>query len=183
MEKLSYRIANLLLKKQYIEESMYDIYRYGMQMTLEIGFSFFTCIIICHLLGMLAEGLIFFLIFIPLRSYLGGVHMEKYWTCFICSCITLIVILEAIKMINPDPVLIWFSLIASIIYIFVKAKVNKDIDLENAQFFKKVCSILLLIVIVGVVLSLMGDFSTVFLMACTCILVAVSKMLEREYKM
>ena len=40
MEKLSIRIADLLLKKQCIEESMYNIYQYGMQMTLEIGLSF-----------------------------------------------------------------------------------------------------------------------------------------------
>ena len=34
MEKLSIRIADLLLEKQYIEESMYNIYKYGMQIAL-----------------------------------------------------------------------------------------------------------------------------------------------------
>ena len=78
MEKLSIRIADLLLEKQYIEESMYNIYQYGMQMALEIGLSFITSIFICCIWRKIAEGIIFFAIFIPLRSYLGGFHMKSY---------------------------------------------------------------------------------------------------------
>ena len=63
MEKLSIRIADLLLEKQYIEESMYNIYQYGMQMTLEIGLSFITSIVICCIWRKIAEGIIFFAIF------------------------------------------------------------------------------------------------------------------------
>lgn len=37
MKKISIRIADLLLRKHHIEESMYNIYQYGLQMTLEIG--------------------------------------------------------------------------------------------------------------------------------------------------
>ena len=93
MEKLSIRIADLLLKKQYIEESMYNIYQYGMQMALEIGLSFITSIVICCIWGKIAEGIIFFAIFIPLRSYLGGFHMKSYRACYICSCVTLVAVL------------------------------------------------------------------------------------------
>ena len=64
MEKLSIRIADLLLEKQYIEESMYNIYQYGMQMALEIGLSFITSIVICCIWGKIAEGIIFFAILI-----------------------------------------------------------------------------------------------------------------------
>lgn len=46
MKKISIRIADLLLRKHHIEESMYNIYQYGLQMTLEIGCSFITSIIV-----------------------------------------------------------------------------------------------------------------------------------------
>ena len=69
MEKLSIRIADLLLEKQYIEESMYNIYQYGMQMALEIGLSFITSIVICCIWRKIAEGIIFFAIFRNTRSF------------------------------------------------------------------------------------------------------------------
>lgn len=51
MKKISIRIADLLLRKHHIEESMYNIYQYGLQMTLEIGCSFITSIIVCCIWG------------------------------------------------------------------------------------------------------------------------------------
>ncbi|MFV0518265.1 MAG: accessory gene regulator B family protein [Aminipila sp.] len=59
-----------------IIESMYNIYKYRMQMTLEISFSFFTCDMICCLWRKFIKGIIFFITFIPLKSYLEGFHMK-----------------------------------------------------------------------------------------------------------
>ena len=39
MEQLSIKIANILLRNKYIEEAMYSVYQYGIQMAFEVGCS------------------------------------------------------------------------------------------------------------------------------------------------
>lgn len=178
MEKLSIRITEFLLKKQYIEESMYNIYQYGMQMTLEMGFSFITSVFICCMWGKIIEGIIFFVIFIPLRSYLGGFHMKNYRTCYICSCITLVAVL-GLSSFEPYYYISWFILSISIIMIFIEAKRERMKDAEGRHFYPKICMIILIILIIGIAFTILGSSSKLFLLACTNILVAVSKLLER----
>ncbi len=178
MEKLSIRMANLLVRKKYIEEKMYSIYQYGLQMALEIGCSFITSIIICCIWGKIIEGIIFFVVFIPLRSYLGGFHMKSYWVCYICSCISLIVVLW-LGSFTPDFSISWLLLCISIITIFIEAKKEKLRDVEGRYFYTRICGLILLILIIGIVFSVLGYFSKLFLLACTSTLVASSKLLER----
>lgn len=179
MEKLSIKMANLLVKKKYIEEKMYSIYQYGLQMALEIGCSFITSIIICCLWGKVIEGIIFFVVFIPLRSYLGGFHMKSYWVCYICSCISLIVILW-ISSFAPDFLISWLILCIAIIIILIEAKKAKSKDIEGKHFYPKICESIILVLIMAIVFSVGGDSSKVFLLACTSTLVAFSKLLERK---
>ena len=86
MEKISEKITNILLDKKYIEQSMYEIYKYGIMMLFEIMLSFITSIIISCAMGMFIEGIIFLAVFIPIRSYLGGLHMKRYISCFFVFC-------------------------------------------------------------------------------------------------
>ena len=60
MEKIATRLAGLLRERQIIDDSMYDIYHYGMLRMLEIGTAFFSSLLICLSMGMIKEGLIFF---------------------------------------------------------------------------------------------------------------------------
>lgn len=178
MKKISIRIADLLLRKHHIEESMYNIYQYGLQMTLEIGCSFITSIIVCYIWGKVIEGILFFVIFIPLRSYLGGFHMKSYWACFICSLVTLIAVL-GLSPFAPKYYISWLILGISIVMIFFEAKKEKMKDAEGRYFYPKICVIILLILITGIVFTALHSSSKMFLLACTNALVAASKLLER----
>lgn len=178
MEKLSIKIADLLLKRRYIEDSMYNIYQYGMQVALETGFSFITSAVICWIWGKIVEGIIFFAIFIPLRSYLGGFHMKSYGACYICSCITLVAIL-GVSSFEPDYYISWIILSIAAIVVFLEAKKEKMKDAEGKYFYPKICMIILAILLIGIVFTAMGSSSKLFLLACTNILVAASKLLER----
>ena len=109
MENISKKLSDLLLENHYIEKSQYPIYQYGLQMAFEIGFSFISSIIICCICGKIIEGIIFFITFIPLRSYLGGFHMKSYIACYICSCIALIGALK-LSSLNPDYYISWIML-------------------------------------------------------------------------
>lgn len=59
MEKVAAKLAGLLVERQVIEDSMYDIYHYGMLRMLEIGAAFFSSLLICLSMGMIKEGLLF----------------------------------------------------------------------------------------------------------------------------
>lgn len=157
---------------------MYNIYQYGMQVALEIGLSFITSIVICCIWGKIAEGIIFFAIFIPLRSYLGGFHMKSYGVCYICSCVTLVAVL-GLSSFAPCYNISWLILCISIIMVFLEANREKLKDVEGKHFYPKICIIILIILIIGFVFTILGYLSKLFLMACTNILVAVSKLLER----
>lgn len=178
MEKISMKIADILFRNDYIEDSMYSIYQYGMQVALEIGCSIFVSIIISCLLGMPIEGFIFFAVFIPLRSYLGGFHMKSYWTCFICSCVTLVSVLLLVKYITPNIYISWVIIGASVLTIMYEAKRDKKLDEEGKYFYSKIHIIVIATLVACIICSVFNAFSKLFLLACTCTLVAISKILE-----
>lgn len=180
MEKLSIRLANLLLKKHCIEESMHSIYQYGLQMILEVGCSFITSIIICCLCGMIVEGIVFFSVFIPLRSYLGGFHMKSYGACFICSSITLMGILVLVKLFSPSPIVSWMLLIVSMTMILRKAQKEKVSDDEGKYFYPRIFVISVVVIFIGIAFSISDNSSMLFLLACTNALIAISKIMERK---
>lgn len=177
MKKLSIKIVDFLLKNQYIEKSMYNIYQYGMQVTLEIGLSFITSILICFLWGKIAEGIIFFALFIPLRSYLGGFHLKSYKACYILSCLTLIIVLK-LSSLEPHYSISWVILSISIIILLKEAKNEKLKDAAGKYFYPRICIIIFIDFIFGITFTILGSFSKLFLVACTNILVLVSKLLE-----
>ena len=177
MERLSIKIVDILLKKHYIEKSMYNIYKYGMQMTLEVGLSFITSVVICCLCGKVVEGVIFFTIFIPLRSFLGGLHMKSYWACYILSCITLMVALW-MSSFEVECGISWLILSVSIMVVFFEAKRERSKDTEGRHFYPRICAILILVLTVGVAFTILGFSTKLFLLACTVLLVAGSKLLE-----
>ena len=176
MEKLSMKITDLLVKKNCIEQSMYSIYQYGTQMTLEIACSFLTSILICGMCGMLVEGLIFFAVFIPLRSYLGGFHMKSYWACFLCSAAALIGILSLVRFLAPGEIVSWALLLVSSFGVFLEARADSRLDEEGKYFYPRICMLILAILMAGTVFWVFRDFSKLFLLACTVALVAVSKL-------
>ena len=60
---------------------------------------------------------------------------------------------------------------------YLEAKREKLKDAEGRHFYPKICMIILIILIIGIVFTTVGSSSKLFLLACT--IVAVSKLLER----
>lgn len=76
MEQLSIKIANILLRNKYIEEAMYSVYQYGIQMAFEVGCSFIMSIIICCACGQMIDGIIFFWSIYTIKVILGWISYE-----------------------------------------------------------------------------------------------------------
>lgn len=105
MKYLSERITTYVIKAGAITEESYTIYQYGFQIGLEMISCFIVCLGIAILLHMIPQFIVFTTIFILLRTYAGGVHLNSYFGCFICSvAIQTLVLLVNDQYIIPLPV-------------------------------------------------------------------------------
>lgn len=61
---------------------------------IEIGITFIICFFIMFITHSYIEGLLFFSVFIPLRSFAGGFHFDNAWICTIISTLYFFLIME-----------------------------------------------------------------------------------------
>lgn len=139
MDKLAKSLTKYIIHKGMIDKADQNIYEYGFTITIEAGifilFSLFTTLY----LHMFIEGILFFIIFTPLRTYAGGLHLKKYHSCFILSCLTFLGTLLTSKYIQIP---INFSLIIVlfleiIVYILYPVEnANRKVDKKEDLYFK-----------------------------------------------
>jgi len=106
---LSKKLAKQLCMNGNIKEEEVDLYAYGF-------FSFFmylsgilTSLLIGFVMNMFIESIIFLIMFMPLRSFAGGIHVSSYLKCYIISNIALISILYIINNLPIHPLAIFFD--------------------------------------------------------------------------
>lgn len=97
MEKIAEKLTSYIIKKEVISNEDYEIYKYGFLTGIEILLCIITCFILSMKLQMIYECVTFFLVFIALRSFVGGLHMNSFMACYWCSVFTLFLTLMLIK--------------------------------------------------------------------------------------
>lgn len=177
MEKIANKIAQILVRENMIDGAMLEIYQYGLVRMLEIGGAVFTRFLICLSMGMMKEGLIFFAFFIPLRSYLGGVHLKKYWQCFLASCLVFFMTLMTVKFVVADlefiGVMTVLGVAGTVFTAFADYRKQK-----NEIYLLIVCTVLSLLMILAGLFYIKEDNSMMLLLCCTVLLVLGSKVIE-----
>lgn len=148
MQRLAVILTKYIFKKGIISEKYYDVYLYGFQSFLEILLNVICSIFIALFLHMEIECILFFLFFIPLRSYNGGFHLENYYACLFFSCLTLVCILLIVKY-------YYFGTTASFILFFISMVLtkllgavnhpNRPVDKEENTYFSKKANITFII--------------------------------------
>jgi accessory gene regulator protein AgrB len=141
MERLSIVLTNYIMEKGVISEESYDVYLYGFQSFLELFFNIICSILIAVVLHMEIECLLFFLFFVPLRSFNGGLHLKSYYSCLIFSCMTMTYILLLVKYISLSSTISFSLFIILLIAVKLTGSFdhpNRPVDEdENAIFIKK----------------------------------------------
>ncbi len=139
VEKVAKLLTKYVIKKGMIKEDENEIYEYGFVIALEMGISLLLCLCIAVSLNMCIEGILFFTVFIPLRSYAGGLHMEKFLHCLLLSCITFSGILLSGKLRMPIGMSLLLTLIMeyAVYRMYPVENHNRQIDREENIFFKK----------------------------------------------
>lgn len=140
MAKLYKGLADYIIRKGVAEESDREMYEYAFEIAAEMGLFAVACIVIALYLQMFWEGILFFVLFIPLRSYAGGLHMESYTSCFCMSCLAFSGVLLAARYIEiPGWCLIIALLLLEIVVyrLYPVENANRAVDEEENAFFKK----------------------------------------------
>lgn len=167
MERLSIKLTNYILAKGVIEESEYEIYQYGFQRFLELAINIMCSIIIAVFLDMKFECIVFFLFFIPVRSYTGGFHMEHYISCLLLSCLSLSVILLIVKYFPAAPLsscILYFISLAAIETIGSVDHLNRNVNEEDNLFFRKRANTILLISLIIFFVLLLSNITRYLLL-------------------
>lgn len=144
INKLSSLISSKFVEHNIISKSVKDVYRYGIEITISSIIGFVITRLIGLLFRMLMQTMLFYVIFILLRSMTGGYHAKTYLKCnFIFSIITLFIVTfskAAYEMQISFGILtlLFLPSIAIFIWIAPVENVNKPIKAEKRVYWKSI---------------------------------------------
>ena len=183
MNFLSKKLTEYILEKGIIEKYNYEIYQYGFQIFLELSLNILCSIIIAVILDMKIECIFFFLFFIPLRSYNGGLHMDRYLSCFLLSCTTLALTLLIVKHFTLDPIFSYLLYAISVFIIIITGPINypnREVNSEENIRFKAKSNITLALgFIISITFLLLSNHRYLFLEALVYALVSSTLLIGR----
>lgn len=177
MEKLASNLTEYLIHKKVILQERRNIYQFGFQVGLEVILNTVISILIAVACKMELECIIFFLVFIPLRAYAGGLHLDSYIKCMVCSCLSLLLILLIVKYINIDGILMMGIVAFSII--IIKAirpveHINRPVSRKKyKEFAKKLNITLMTLTVISIVLFVLEINRILFTVAVTMLFMAI----------
>lgn len=140
MEKMAGMLADRLYEKNSFPTVSYEAFKYVMEFTLEMAAGILASAIIAVGFNMRWETAIFLLIFWVLRSYAGGIHLDKFSHCFVFSAF---VIAGTMALVKYSYAPLWFShlLFVGGITAFMltdpESDRNRKVDEEEDVYFRK----------------------------------------------
>lgn len=185
MKSIAECLTDYVIQKGVVKKEEEEVYQYGFQATLETTLFIITCAIIASALGMIMEGMLFFIIFIPLRSYAGGLHLNHYWSCFFLSCLTFSAILLICKFVYIRDEIVFATLLvfeASIWFMYPVENINRDVDLEEDVHFRKKLKRFMLVDLLIAVVCMIAKKETYLLLVVVTFLMVVITMAIGKYK-
>lgn len=122
------------------EES--SVYQYGYTLLFEKLINIAIVILICIITNKWLEIWSFLLVVIPLRSFAGGWHANKFWQCAIISNFIVVLMLLLIDkvLIKSEIIYIVFEIIVlfTILLIIPTQNSNKPLTLAELKKYKKI---------------------------------------------
>lgn len=183
MEKLAHLLTGYIIRKGMADESQSETYEYGFLIALEALLSIIISAAIAIQMDMILECILFFVIFIPIRVYAGGLHFNKYLLCLICSVLTLLMVLSIVKYTELDggySMIISGIMLMMIINLSPVDNVNRDVDETEQSYFKKKLTVFVVLDAASVVILYLCSVKEIlFLIALTLSLIVFTMMLGK----
>lgn len=187
MKRISEGLSDYVIQKGMVKEEDRELYEYGFTITIEAGLFVLFSLFVALYLHMLKEGILFFLIFAPLRSYAGGLHLNKFCSCFVLSCLTFSGILLIVRYVHIPMLLSLIGLVVLEIAIYVLypvENINREVGIEENSFFKMKLKLFLVIdFVIAVICAVLKNECLVFLIAVTFLMIVVTMALGKYKNM
>lgn len=169
IEKLVDKIISKQLEENTILAEDVNIYRYGYILVCEVFVNIIVATIIAGISGEWLLVMLFLVIYIPLRSFCGGWHADKFWKCTIYSNVIIVIMLICKEVvIGMNNILLLFCIfIACSICILGLAPVDtvtKPISEDEKKIYsKKIRIIMILHFVVYIMMIVMKCNEIVYL--------------------
>lgn len=183
MKQVANRITRFIIKYGAVEDKHFELYEYGFLIGIEAGICVVVTMTEAILLGMVIEWFFFFLTFIPLRSYAGGLHLKSFLSCFILSNMVFLLVLVVSRKLFLEPGLMLFYILLLLMCIYSLYPIensNREVSPEECltirRKFNKVIWGLCLISLIMFVLSYRKGLSIQML---TLLMIAITMVLGK----
>lgn len=141
-------ITSRMLASSVIEEDDRALYCYGFFLLITRFFFFLVTVIVGCLLGIPCESVVFYIAFILLRTYAGGVHAKTETVCTVLTTLALGIAVATIKILEFSNGGIKTFLVFSNLCIWLFSPLDsseKPLEAEEKRRYRKICYRLLLI--------------------------------------
>lgn len=180
------RLTDYVINKGMIKKEERQMYEYGFTIAFEMGLGLLICFGIAGLLHMIWEAILFWVIFIPLRSYAGGLHLKRYSACLFLSCLTFSGILLLVRFVEVSVYISFAILVLLQFFVFLLypvENVNREVDWEEDAFFKKrLRQFLIVDGLIGMICVGLGRDRDLMLITATFAMVVVTMILGKYKK-
>ena len=187
MKRIAEVLTDYVIQKGMVKEEDRELYEYGFTMTIEVGLFVLSCLFISLYLHMLMEGILIFLIFAPLRSYAGGLHLDKFRSCFILSCLTFSGILLIVRYVHIPMLFSFIALFileAAVYALYPVENINREVDGEENRYFKKKLTIFLAVdLLLAIICAVLKKECHVFLISVTFFMIVITMILGKYKNM
>lgn len=171
MKKFELMLARYAYKKGSMPSATFETYVYAAQVALEMLLGILANIAIALFLNMKLEVVVFFFIFCILRSYAGGLHLDKFSHCFLFSFAVTTGTMLLVKYMNVPLTVSGIMMGGGLIAFWLTKPVNdknREVNEEEDAYFKRKLRQFLTIILIAYSATVLLSFSSYsFLIALT----------------
>lgn len=190
MEQVVEHIMHYINQEYSLNEPEQEIIRFGVESAIELGINLLVSILILYKMDMLLEGLIFFSVFIPIRTLAGGYHSDSYLYCLLFSIFTLVTVMVLSKRIEINTnLLIILILIMELIIGMIGPVINSERPVSQKEyivFSRNLYKIFVVIALFCVWMGVVGYsklLNIVFLSLCLILITSIiGKIKYKQYQ-
>lgn len=139
---LAKRIVSQLIASSVVEEVDRELYVYGFFLLITRCFFFLLTVVFGCFLRIPCESVIFYIVFILLRSYAGGVHAKTEVACTIWTTLAMGTATAFIKILECTSTKIPVCFLLCNICILTFSPLDsreKPLDMEDRRRYRKIC--------------------------------------------
>mgnify|MGYP003287496798 CR=1 FL=1 len=171
INNLSSKLVCKMVDNSIINNADRELYLYGFFILFSQILYFIFTIIFSFILGVILEGVIFYVVFQFIRTNAGGIHASSELRCEIATTVSIFLCLGIVKLCdlyNIKTVIIFLTLVAAVL-IFLLCPLDtpeKPLTSKEKKYIRKKSWIILFIILTIIALSLFFKINTLIYPCC-----------------